>query len=57
MYGEPAFTFCATGDCWLLSAISSMAEFDGAVHKMFEKTGADVTSLPAGAKTPPNVPS
>jgi len=26
------------GDCWLLSAISALAEFDGAIAKMFEKT-------------------
>merc|ERR1719420_2350769 len=26
------------GDCWLLSAISALAEFDGAVHKLFAKT-------------------
>mmetsp|Transcript_1503 Transcript_1503/g.3486 ORF Transcript_1503/g.3486 Transcript_1503/m.3486 type:complete len:634 (-) Transcript_1503:68-1969(-) len=26
------------GDCWLLGAISSLAEFDGAVKRMFRKT-------------------
>jgi len=26
------------GDCWLLSAISAMAEFDGCVHRLFQKT-------------------
>eukprot|EP00934_Nitzschia_sp_Nitz4_P000471 Nitzschia sp. Nitz4//scaffold67_size101165//82896//84994//NITZ4_004541-RA/size101165-augustus-gene-0.23-mRNA-1//-1//CDS//3329556510//471//frame0 len=26
------------GDCWLLSAISGLAEFDGAVKKLFRKT-------------------
>merc|ERR1712166_1089967 len=26
------------GDCWLLSAISSLAEFNGAIHKIFQKT-------------------
>lgn len=26
------------GDCWLLGAISSIAEFDGAVHHLFRKT-------------------
>lgn len=26
------------GDCWLLSAISALAEFDGAVHKLFAAT-------------------
>lgn len=26
------------GDCWLLSGISSLAEFDGAVKKLFRKT-------------------
>lgn len=26
------------GDCWLLSAISAIAEFDGAVKKLFRKT-------------------
>ncbi len=28
----------SVGDCWLLSAISALAEFDGAIHKLFEKT-------------------
>ena len=28
----------AVGDCWLLSAISALAEFDGAVKKLFQKT-------------------
>ena len=26
------------GDCWLLSGISSLAEFDGAIHRLFRKT-------------------
>jgi len=26
------------GDCWFLSAVSSLAEFDGAIHKLFRKT-------------------
>jgi hypothetical protein len=26
------------GDCWLLSAISALAEFDGAIKKLFRKT-------------------
>ena len=26
------------GDCWLLAGISALAEFDGAVHKLFRKT-------------------
>ena len=26
------------GNCWLLSGISSLAEFDGAVHRLFRKT-------------------
>merc|ERR1711959_161607 len=26
------------GDCWLLSAISALAEFDGAIVKLFSKT-------------------
>ena len=26
------------GDCWLLSAISAMAEFDGAIHALFANT-------------------
>ena len=26
------------GDCWLLSGISSLAEFDGAIAKLFRKT-------------------
>jgi hypothetical protein len=28
----------SVGDCWLLSGISSLAEFDGAVKKLFRKT-------------------
>jgi hypothetical protein len=28
----------SVGDCWLLSAISALAEFDGAIMKLFEKT-------------------
>lgn len=28
----------AVGDCWLLSGISSLAEFDGAIKKLFRKT-------------------
>ena len=26
------------GDCWLLSGISSLAEFDGAIARLFRKT-------------------
>ena len=33
------------GDCWLLSAISSLAEFDGAIARLFRKT-PDLESLP-----------
>lgn len=35
----------SVGDCWLLSGISSLAEFDGAVKRLFRKT-ADLESLP-----------
>mmetsp|Transcript_55096 Transcript_55096/g.133858 ORF Transcript_55096/g.133858 Transcript_55096/m.133858 type:complete len:596 (-) Transcript_55096:118-1905(-) len=28
----------SVGDCWLLSAISSLAEFDGAITRLFRKT-------------------
>ena len=28
----------SVGDCWLLSGISSLAEFDGAVKRLFRKT-------------------
>mmetsp|Transcript_15013 Transcript_15013/g.32700 ORF Transcript_15013/g.32700 Transcript_15013/m.32700 type:complete len:522 (+) Transcript_15013:158-1723(+) len=28
----------SVGDCWLLSAISALAEFDGAIKKLFRKT-------------------
>lgn len=28
----------SVGDCWMLSAISALAEFDGAVKKLFRKT-------------------
>ena len=35
------------GDCWLLSAIAGLAEFDGAVHKLFARTnGGDLDPLP-----------
>lgn len=34
------------GDCWLLSAISSLAEFDGAIRKIFHKTGPDLLLFP-----------
>jgi len=33
------------GDCWLLSAISALAEYDGAILKLFKKT-PDIDSLP-----------
>jgi len=33
-------------DCWLLGAISALAEFDGAVERLFRKT-ADLASKPA----------
>jgi hypothetical protein len=36
----------AVGDCWLLSAISAMAEFDGSISKIFRKT-TDLAKLPA----------
>ena len=34
------------GDCWLLSAISALAEFDGAVHKLFENTPGGIEDMP-----------
>jgi len=34
------------GDCWLLSAISAMAEWDGAIQRLFRKT-KNIESLPA----------
>ena len=34
------------GDCWLLSAISALAEFDGAVHKLFANTEGDLKEMP-----------
>lgn len=34
------------GDCWLLSGISSLAEFDGAIARLFRKT-SNLASLPA----------
>ena len=35
------------GDCWLLSGISSLAEFDGAVQRLFRKTkGLDPLKMP-----------
>ncbi len=33
------------GDCWLLSAISALAEFDGAIKKLFRKT-KDLDRMP-----------
>jgi len=33
------------GDCWLLSAISSLAEYDGAIAHLFRKT-RDIASMP-----------
>ena len=35
----------SVGDCWLLSGISSLAEFDGAVKRLFRKT-PDLESMP-----------
>ena len=35
----------SVGDCWLLSGISSLAEFDGAVKRLFRKT-TDLESRP-----------
>jgi len=36
------------GDCWMLSAISGLAEFDGAVHRLFRKT-KKIKNLPGDA--------
>jgi len=33
------------GDCWLLSAISALSEFDGAIHRLFKNT-SDIDNLP-----------
>jgi len=33
------------GDCWLLSAISALAEFEGSIHRLFEDNN-DLDSLP-----------
>lgn len=33
------------GDCWLLSAISALAEFDGAILRLFRKT-VDIMNMP-----------
>ena len=33
------------GDCWLLSAISTLAEYDGAVRRLFRKT-KDLDEMP-----------
>eukprot|EP00929_Paragymnodinium_shiwhaense_P014010 TRINITY_DN121873_c0_g1_i1.p1 TRINITY_DN121873_c0_g1~~TRINITY_DN121873_c0_g1_i1.p1 ORF type:complete len:793 (+),score=178.71 TRINITY_DN121873_c0_g1_i1:103-2481(+) len=35
----------SVGDCWLLSAISALAEFDGAIAKLFKNT-KDLKNLP-----------
>jgi hypothetical protein len=35
----------AVGDCWMLSAISALAEFDGAVKQLFAKT-KDIEQMP-----------
>jgi len=37
----------AVGDCWLLSAISAMAEYDAAIDQLFKKT-PNVKQLPGG---------
>ena len=37
----------SVGDCWLLSGISSLAEFDGAIHRLFRKT-PDLAAAPRG---------
>ncbi|CAK0892100.1 unnamed protein product, partial [Prorocentrum cordatum] len=42
----------SVGDCWLLSAMSALAEFSGAVKKVFNKTPG-IESLPGQSK--PNV--
>ena len=34
------------GDCWLLSGIASLAEFDGAIERLFRKTPT-IEALPA----------
>ena len=34
------------GNCWLLSAISALAEFDGAVHKLFANTPGGIENMP-----------
>ncbi|ACO60753.1 predicted protein [Micromonas commoda] len=34
------------GNCWLLSAISALAEFDGAVHKLFANTPGGIEDMP-----------
>ena len=36
----------AVGDCWLLSAISALAEFDGAVKRLFRNTPGQLEDLP-----------
>ena len=37
------------GDCWFLSGLSSLAEFDGAVLKLFRKTPGGIGGLPGSA--------
>ena len=37
------------GNCWLLSAISALAEFDGAVHKLFANTPGGIEDMPREA--------
>ena len=37
------------GDCWLLSAISALAEFDGAVKRLFRKT-PNLDQMPTAGK-------
>merc|ERR1712156_645156 len=34
------------GDCWLMSAIATVAETPGAINKIFRNTGVDLTTLP-----------
>lgn len=40
----------SVGDCWLLSGISAVAEFDGAIKKLFRKT-PDLDKMPWDGKS------
>ena len=41
----------SVGDCWLLSAISAMAEYEGAILQLFRNNAVDIRLLPEGSQS------